>query len=179
MATDRRVFSRVAVLGLAATLFASAAPAQQTGTESTDTLPAGIGRAYDVALSRISQELSRQQLSMLQTIAHATAAASLCPTLSLNESVIYGALAAATHDAADPMTLEEQEQHRDYLMIAYGAISALRLVEAIEDEAGFCAAAVEHASDPEEIRFLMVAAAPEPVPEATPAPEAAPAAPAN
>ena len=113
-------------------------------------------RARDVALARISQDLSHEQIGVLNLIAHATAAAGLCVDIGLDEGAVYGALADVTHEATDDESEEEAARHRDFSLIAFGVLSGIMLQQGAEDEAGFCASAVQLAQDPDMEKFIRI-----------------------
>lgn len=117
-------------------------------------------RAFDVAMARIVQDLSHEQVAVLNLIAHATAAAGLCDNLTLDEGAVHGALVEATHDSTAGASAEDVQNHRDFAMIAYGVLVGLAMDRAVKDEAAFCADATAKIDDPEENMFLTLAEAP-------------------
>ena len=134
----------------AACVVALPAVAQDTAasTETTAVTEPGVSseyiRAYDVAMARISQTLSHETVAHLSLLAYSAAAAGLCPDLALDESAVYGALVASTHDALDGATKDEAQQHKDFALIAFGVLTGLMLEKAVKEEEAFCTEAVEY-----------------------------------
>lgn len=148
-------------LAFAAALFVTAAPsfAQDTaadaGTEAETDMAAAaeVGmspefvRAYDVAMARINETLSHDQMAEINLLAYAAAAAGLCVDLALDEPAVYGALTESSHDSLDGLSEEEAQVHRDFSLIAFGVMTGLILESAASSEADFCAEAVEYATE--------------------------------
>ncbi len=138
----RQVLAATLAFGLAAPTFAQeAAPEEPTETPASKIDPA-MARAHEVALSRLSQELSHESMAGLQLAAWSASAAGLCVDLELDEARLYADLVQAAHDDLPDSTPEEQQQHRDFSLIAFGVLTGLRLQEAAKDEAAFCAEAI-------------------------------------
>lgn len=158
-------------LALAAVAFLAAAPlsAQQTDTAETDIVAAeeaGMGpefvRAYDVAMARINQTLSHDEVAQINLLAYASAASGLCADLELDEAAVYGALTSAAHDSLDGAGEDDAQLHKDFSLIAFGVITGLILENAAADEAGFCAEAVQYSTDMGTDAFLKQVGASEP-----------------
>lgn len=140
---------KFALTGAAMMLAASAVQAEEIAAPAF-----ANDRAFDVAMGRIVQDLSHEQVAVLQLLAHATAAAGLCEGLTLDEGAVHGALVEATHDATSNASDEDMQFHRDFAMIAFGVMVGFAMDRATKDEATFCAAAMKTADDPEENLFL-------------------------
>jgi hypothetical protein len=138
---------------LSSMVIASLSPVHAQDVQSPS---ASRDRALQVAMARIGKELSHEQLAVLNLAAHAAAAAGLCVDLELNESAVYGALAAVTHDATEGQSGEDLQRHRDFALIAYGVMVGLMLEDGAKNEAAFCAQAVQDVKDPEAGTFLRV-----------------------
>ena len=104
-------------------------------------------RAFDVAMARIIQDLSHEQVAVMNLIAHGAAAAGLCDGLELDEAAVHGALVEATHDATIDASAEDMQNHRDFAMIAFGVLTAFAMDRAVADEAAYCADAQQLSDD--------------------------------
>ena len=124
----------------------SQAPAADAAAPVSQVDPASI-RAHDVALARLSQELSHEMMAGLQLAAWATAAAGLCADLALDEGALYADIVKAAHDDLPDGTPDEMQRHRDFSLIAFGVLTGMKLEDAAANEAAFCAEAVEIATE--------------------------------
>ncbi len=145
------MMARVAVLAL------SGLPAlAQTGTGTETGADAGIDagalppagqhdvnpafvRAYDVAMARINQSLTHDEMAQINLLAYAAAAAGMCPGLELDEGAIYAALTESGHDSLQGLSAKDADRHRDFTLIAFGILTGLILEDGAGDETAFCA----------------------------------------
>ncbi|WP_435257400.1 hypothetical protein ACSBLW_14955 [Thioclava sp. FR2] len=139
-----RSFLVAAGLAISSPLLAqdSQAPAADAAAPESQVDAASI-RAHDIALGRLSQELSHEMMAGLQLSAWATAAAGLCADLTLDEGALYADIVKAAHDDLPDGTPEEMQRHRDFSLIAFGVLTGMKLEDAAANEAAFCAEAVE------------------------------------
>ena len=153
---------------LAASLIALAPFGASAQTESTPTPTeeaAAMGfsptfaRAYDVAMSRILQDLSHDEQIALNLAAYAAAAGAMCPDLDLDEGGLYGLLTETSHDALAEGSSLTPDQHKDFSLIAFGVMAGLILEEGAGDEAKFCADAVEYSNETGQALLKQVGAA--------------------
>ncbi len=120
---------------------APAAEAESMGFSPT------FARAYDVAMARISQDISHDEQVVLNLAAYAAAAGALCPDLDLDEGGVYGLLTESSHNALAEGSSLDPEVHKDFSLIAFGVMVGLILEEAAADEAAFCTDAVEYSNE--------------------------------
>lgn len=136
---------------LAATLITSAVAQDTAATTEAAPPESQIDpanqRAHDVALGRISQDLSHEMMAALQFAAWSSAAAGLCVDLELDEGKLYADLVKASHDDLPDADDEAMQRHRDFSLIAFGVLTGLRLEEAAADEAAFCSDAIMLANE--------------------------------
>lgn len=118
-----------------------------------------FARAYDVAMSRILQDLSHDEQIVLNLTAYAAAAGAMCPDLSLDEGGVYGLLAESSHDALAEGSTLTPDQHKEFSLIAFGVMVGLILEEAAGDEAAFCADAVVYSNETGQALLKQVSAA--------------------
>lgn len=156
---NRRFLATVAAALLAVTpvLAQDAAPAPDTA-EAADVTTAGVSetyvRAYDIAMARINQTLSHDEVAQLNLLAYAAAASGLCDGLELDEAAVYGALTAATHASADGADEKDAEIRKDFALIAFGILTGLILENGATDEASFCADADDYVDEAGTEAFL-------------------------
>lgn len=128
-----------------------AAATADTGSDMAAAADVGMSpefvRAYDVAMARINETLSHDQMAEINLLAYAAAAAGLCVDLALDEPAVYGALTESAHDSLDGLSADEAQIHRDFSLIAFGVMTGLILETAASSEADFCAEAVEYSTE--------------------------------
>lgn len=172
----RRLIRSLAAAAVGSTLLIGGQAVAQDKATTTEAAPAAaelppaaMTRALDVAMARISQDLSHEEVGVLNLIAHATAAAGLCADIGLDEGAVYGALTEVAHEATSEMSEEEAARHRDFSLIAFGVLTGIMLQQGAENEASFCDAAVAVAQDPEVEKFIRIVSTAVPYsPEAPP-----------
>ena len=143
---------------LAGPLSAQDAP---EGSDLEEALELGMStdfvKAYDIAMARITHDLSHEQVAEINLLAYATTAASLCADLDLNEGAIYAALVEVTHDGMSGDSELDPQTLRDFSLIAYGVMTGLLLESVVADPAEFCGEAVAYMGEMGTESFLTPA----------------------
>lgn len=116
-----------------------------------ETMPApsrmDLQQAYDAALSQIAPDLAQGQIAVLRYAAHATTAASMCPTVELNDQAVIGTLVNVMQAMSAGLTPLESASRRDTGLIALGLLTGQMLQEAAADQAAFCVEASRNAGE--------------------------------
>ena len=116
--------------------------------------PSTMMEAREAAMDLISEDLSHAEIGVLNLVAHAAAAASLCDALELDGDAASKAIDAATGEAVKESSDEAKARHHDLALMGYGVLVGLMIAEGSEDKVGFCADAVAMAKDPETAKFI-------------------------
>lgn len=157
-------FTRIlAASVIALTPLTAGAQSESAPTPSEEAASMGFSptfaRAYDVAMSRILQDLSHDEQIVLNLAAYAAAAGAICPDLELDEGGLYGMLTESSHNALAEGSTLTPEQHKDFSLIAFGVMTGLILEEAAGDEPKFCADAIQYSNETGQALLKQVSAA--------------------
>lgn len=115
-----------------------------------------LQQAYDAALSQIAPDLAPGQIAVLRYAAHATTAASMCPTVELNDQAVIGTLVNVMQAMSDGLTPQESASRRDTALIALGLLTGQMLQEATADQGAFCTGASRNAGEAGSWSFIRV-----------------------
>lgn len=117
------------ILALSAFVVPLSLPAQTRTSES----------ARQIIVERLSVDLSPKQIGVLNIVAHATAAAAVCPRIDMNDEAIRGALTAVINEELPSLKNQaEQGAFRDRTLVGFGALVGLMIDEAAPKRAAFC-----------------------------------------
>jgi hypothetical protein len=105
-------------------------------------------------MDHIFEDLSHEEIDVLNLVARAAAAASLCYAVDFDGGAAGKAIEAATAEAMKDSSEEEKATHHDRALMGYGVLVGLMIAEGSEDEAAFCADAVAMAKDGETVKFI-------------------------
>jgi hypothetical protein len=95
-----------------------------------------------IIAERLPVDLSPKQIGVLNIVAHASAAAMICPRIDMNDEAIKGALTAVINEELPSLqTPADQGDFRDRTLVGFGALVGLMIDEAAPKKSAFCTAA--------------------------------------
>lgn len=117
--------------------------------------------ARHIITDRLGQDLTVQQVAVLNLVAHATAAAVLCDSIDMNEEAVKGALTAVINlSLPDLPTDADKSAFRDRTLVGFGSLVGLMIDEAAPRKAAFCKTAEEEMAEEGAKSFIKPAAKP-------------------
>lgn len=124
-----------ALLLAALALSAAAATAQQRGP---GVAPAGHNAARAMLVERIAADLSPRQIATLNIVAHATAAATACPRLDLDDRAVTSAVSTVIGQGGPGLAGGDQEAFKSRVLVGFGSLVGVTVDEAAGNTAAFC-----------------------------------------
>lgn len=135
-----KTIAHSALLLAGAAMFSTAATAQQQAGPGV--APGGHNAARAMLVARIAADLTPRQIATLNVVAHATAAATACPRLSLNDAAVVSAVSSVIGAGGPGLRSEaDRDSFKSRVLVGFGSLVGITVDEAADTPDAFCAQA--------------------------------------